>query len=254
MEKENYEEFVNKFKVKKTTDDCYTPDDIMECVFNYVEKSYNLERTHFIRPFFPGGDYQNYRYQENDVVVDNPPFSILSEILDFYVENNIRFFIFAPAMVLLNVSSKHYKNICKISTNCKIQYENKAIVPTSFITNLETTKLRTDQQLKQEIEKFLPKKRKLKKYKWPSELLTISRLSKLKHDVQFYNIEMIRKIGNSEMFGGAYLCSKSELEVLEAVEALEALEALEAVEAVEAVELTKKEKEIIKHLDANDNM
>ena len=30
---DNYREFVNKFKPKKTTDDCYTPDNVFEAVF-----------------------------------------------------------------------------------------------------------------------------------------------------------------------------------------------------------------------------
>lgn len=35
---ETYEQFVNKFKQKKTTDDCYTPEAVMDVVNDYVER------------------------------------------------------------------------------------------------------------------------------------------------------------------------------------------------------------------------
>lgn len=54
---ETYEQFVDKFKQKKTTDDCYTPDAVMDVVNDYVEHRYNVSRETFIRPFWPGGDF-----------------------------------------------------------------------------------------------------------------------------------------------------------------------------------------------------
>ena len=39
--KESYEEFVEKFKVKKTTDDCYTPPAIYYVVLDYVKENCN---------------------------------------------------------------------------------------------------------------------------------------------------------------------------------------------------------------------
>ena len=53
-------------------------------VSEYVEKRYGLNRDYFVRPFYPGGDYENFVYGENCVVVDNPPFSIISKIIRFY--------------------------------------------------------------------------------------------------------------------------------------------------------------------------
>ena len=43
---ENYEEFVEKFKPKKTTDDCYTPPLVYDAVAEWVAKEYGLH--HFI--------------------------------------------------------------------------------------------------------------------------------------------------------------------------------------------------------------
>lgn len=51
----NYEGFVDKFKPKKTTDDCYTPPAVYQ-VLDYVKETYNLpDDTLVLRPFYPGG-------------------------------------------------------------------------------------------------------------------------------------------------------------------------------------------------------
>lgn len=73
---ENYEEFVEKFKPKKTTDDCYTPPEVYEAVAEWTASEYKLDRENFARPFYPGGDYEHFDY-DSKIVVDNPPFSIL---------------------------------------------------------------------------------------------------------------------------------------------------------------------------------
>ena len=73
---QNYEAFVEKFKPKLTTDDCYTPAIVYDAVANWVQNEYDLDKYEFCRPFYPGGDYENYNYK-NKIVVDNPPFSIL---------------------------------------------------------------------------------------------------------------------------------------------------------------------------------
>lgn len=95
---ETYDEFVEKFKPKKTTDDCYTPPLVYEAVANWVATEYGLDKQNFVRPFYPGGDYKSEDYT-GKIVVDNPPFSILSEIIGFYTERGVRFFLFAPTLV-----------------------------------------------------------------------------------------------------------------------------------------------------------
>ena len=71
-----YEELVESAKPKLTTDDCYTPENIYSVVRDYVAERYGLDPGTFVRPFYPGGDYQAEDYT-GKVVVDNPPFSIL---------------------------------------------------------------------------------------------------------------------------------------------------------------------------------
>ena len=40
--KQDYDEFVNKFKPKKTTDDCYTPELVYNAVRDWVIEEYCL--------------------------------------------------------------------------------------------------------------------------------------------------------------------------------------------------------------------
>lgn len=93
-----YAEFVEKFKPKKTTDDCYTPENVFEAVAAWACAEYGIERAAIVRPFYPGGDYERYDYPEGCVVLDNPPFSILTQILNFYNAHGVRFFLFAPSI------------------------------------------------------------------------------------------------------------------------------------------------------------
>ena len=64
MSNEAYDRFVEKFKAKKTTDDCYTPANVYEAVAEFVAKEYGLDRGRFVRPFYPGGDYQRFDYAQ----------------------------------------------------------------------------------------------------------------------------------------------------------------------------------------------
>ena len=39
------------------------------------------------------GDYRNHNYAKNGVVISNPPFSLLREIINFYMKHNIKFIL-----------------------------------------------------------------------------------------------------------------------------------------------------------------
>lgn len=81
----DYESFVAKFTdAAKTTDDCYTPQDVYEAVVRYVGTITDMSDKQILRPFYPGGDYLNAEYPENGVVIDNPPFSMFTKIVRFY--------------------------------------------------------------------------------------------------------------------------------------------------------------------------
>ena len=55
----DYESFVSKFKdTPKTTDDCFTPQNIYEAVVDFVQRRAETPFTRILRPFYPGGDYE----------------------------------------------------------------------------------------------------------------------------------------------------------------------------------------------------
>ena len=47
----DYESFIDKFEVKKTTDDCYTPPEVYKIVLDYVAKKIDITEKVIIRPF-----------------------------------------------------------------------------------------------------------------------------------------------------------------------------------------------------------
>ena len=133
---EDYDAFLAKFEAKKTTDDCYTPRGVYEAVADYVFAAYDLpDDTPIVRPFYPGGDYEHADYPEGCVVIDNPPFSIFSKIVDFYVANDIKFFIFCPALTAWQSIARR-PGVTLVNTFVDVKYANGAIVRTSFATNL----------------------------------------------------------------------------------------------------------------------
>ena len=181
---DEYNEFLDKFENPKTTDDCYTPDNIYNAVADWVREKYQLPEAEFIRPFYPGGDYQSARYPLGSVVVDNPPFSILAQIVDFYVENDVKFFLFAPALAVFNYCTR--ENVCAVCTQSKVTYENGANVATSFLTNLGDGSIvaysapdlfRAVDEQNDINEKAQTKS--LPKYEYPDEVITSAKLGYL---------------------------------------------------------------------------
>lgn len=132
---EDYDAFVAKFNadVPKTTDECYTPQSVYDAVLEWLRERVDIEDRPVVRPFYPGGDYRNYEYPENCVVVDNPPFSILAEILRFYLATGIDYFLFAPGLSMFGTSPE---GDCSVVCGAQIQYANSARVLTGFHTSL----------------------------------------------------------------------------------------------------------------------
>lgn len=178
-ESDEYKEFVEKFEPKKTTDDCYTPQNVYDAVADWVAAEYGVDREKFMRPFYPGGDYQAELYPPGCVVVDNPPFSILAEICRFYVDKGIKFFLFAPALTLF---SADVPEICHICAGCSVTYENGAVVNTGFKTNLEKgVAVRTAPELTKAVRAADKENTKsdanLLKYSYPWNVITAAKVS-----------------------------------------------------------------------------
>ena len=129
----DYEGFIEKFKAKKTTDDCYTPENVYQAVLNWLNQQINISDRPIVRPFFPGFDYRKHYYPDNCIVVDNPPFSIYAQIVRFYLSKGIDFFLFAPALTQFIRTTEP---VTYISVMSDIVYHNGAVVKTSFTTNL----------------------------------------------------------------------------------------------------------------------
>lgn len=128
----DYDDFVEKFKPKKTADDCYTPPAVYDAVLAWVHRNCDLTDAQIVRPFYPGGDYENYPYREGDVVIDNPPFSIISKITRDYLSRGVRFFLFAPHLTVFGPA----RDCTAIVPGASITYENGAVVRTSFVSNM----------------------------------------------------------------------------------------------------------------------
>ena len=176
----HYQLFVDKFKPKKTTDDCYTPSNIYEVVLDWVVNEYGIDRENVVRPFWPGGDYMTYDYPEGCTVVDNPPFSIIAEIINNYNAAGIKYFLFAPYLTNFTAREK----TSHIITCSNITYENGADVPTAFLTNLDSYILRSCPDLAKQIEETnkanIAKVRKqVPKYKYPHYVVTAADLGYL---------------------------------------------------------------------------
>lgn len=213
---ESYKEFVEKFEYKHTTDDCYTPENIYEAVATYVEKTYGKERKNFVRPFWPGGDFEHYDYPKDCVVVDNPPFSIMAKIITFYQKHKVSFFLFASGLTMFNATSE---GVCCICTSCDITYENGAQIATSFITNLEENRIRTAPDLTATIKELnsanrvLLRKKKTEQKNWPENLVTSAALGVLNHKGAEFSASKeettrIRNHDGKPIFGSAYILNE----------------------------------------------
>ena len=219
-EDEEYQAFLEKFEAKKTTDDCYTTDNIYDVVKKWCIERYGLKGKKIIRPFYPGGDYQKEDYSGDCVVLDNPPFSIISEICEWYTAKNIPFFMFAPALTLLGIArgTMNYVACC-----VGVTYANGANVSTSFVTNLGNKKIFASAELYELVEEAnkenLRKMHKeLPKYSYPDEVLTATMLGYMAahgtsleieaKDVHFIRALDSQKESGKGVFGSGFLLSE----------------------------------------------
>ena len=214
-ESKEYAEFIEKFKPKKTTDDCYTPGNIYDVVLSFAVKEYGLEGREVLRPFYPGGDYENTDYPDGCVVIDNPPFSILSKICAFYDQRGIDYFLFAPGLTLFSTNSGRCNYIV---ADAGITYENGATVNTGFITNMGRYKIQTRPDLNKALKEAnaanTKPKAELSKYTYPPEVVSAAKLGPLAcyeflrippEDVVFIRALDAQKKVKRSIYGGGFL-------------------------------------------------
>ena len=230
MNSKEYYNWLQKFEKRSTSDDTFTPPAVYDIVLDYVDKHIlNLDDKTVERPFYPDGDYQAHaqNYDENTVVIDNPPFSILSKIIDFYLQNNIKFFLFAPALTVLSPMRK--LNYTAIIAPAKICYDNGAMVDTAFVTNLcGSVRAMTAPALHNALKALEQQKPKLPKYQYPPNVLMVNSLNKLcQVGIEFsVSADESTFIGQLEsqkehkkmLFGGGLLVSDDKAKELQAKE------------------------------------
>lgn len=266
----NYHDFVDRFKPKKTTDDCYTPDVVYDSVRDYVVDKFNVDKSQIIRPFWPGGDYEHEDYT-GKVVVDNPPFSLMSQIIKFYMNNDVKFFLFAPALTLFSSGKKYVGKFTYMPVSASIVYQNGANVSTSFVTNLfkDDTLIYADPKLLQIVEKAnkqsqAGKVHHLPKYSYPNNLLRVTDIIRLikwggkeslsvrSSEAQWIRMLDEQKQYKKEIFGGGFLVSDSAMQRVQALKR-QALKRKALSGYTKSWHLSEREREIIKKLNENSN-
>ena len=205
------------------SDECYTPTPVYETVKNWACAEYNIDPKCIVRPFYVGGDYEHFPYRPDSVVIDNPPFSLLSKICAFYLERNIRFFMFAPTLTLFGQRSNTMKMTHIVCGN-NITYDNGVKVPTSYITDCDddTILVRTAPDLTELVEQALelvygPRKTQATKFEYPDNLVSPAMLRKYSNygiDITIRRNECVpvpkldAQAGlKKEVFGGGLLVS-----------------------------------------------
>ena len=250
-----YDAFVDKFKPRHTSDDTHTPPNVYEAVLAWCERRYRIDRAKVLRPFYPGGDYANAEYPEGCVVIDNPPFSILSQIVRFYLGRGIPFFLFAPALTMLGHA--RHPGCAAVFCGNSLTFDNGANVCMGFLTSLEGPDVLAvaAPDLGDALEECEKENRKIGKkhvtpLAQPEALLTGGHMNYLAvnhtpHTVRRADAAFVRKLDNYSggIFGGGFLLSPRA-----AAERVAAERAAAERVAAHKVELSAREREIVKSL------
>ncbi len=223
----DYESFVAKFAENpKTTDDTFTPRDVYEAVLQYVGEVVDLSDKVILRPFFPGGDYRNAEYPENGIVIDNPPFSIFTEIVKFYTAMRIPFFLFGQGKTIMCC----VKYCTAVIVTDLLTYENGARIYTNFASNLfGDTIIMTAPRLNDLIFSCPSQnvKANLAQYNYPPELLSFSQMQTIcRGGVEFAvkreDCQIVKNLDNhpKSLFGEHLLLSSAKTKEKESAKTL----------------------------------
>ena len=261
-----YDAFVEKFKPKKTTDDCYTPPLVYEVVKDWACETYGIDPDTILRPFYPGGDYEHAEYHPGCVVLDNPPFSILGRICKFYLDREIPFFLFAPSLTAFS-SRDVVMRMNHIICDASIVYENGAVVRTSFVTSFGGDMVaQTAPELTRRINRAVETIRRetvreLPKYVYPDNVVTAAMLQRYaKYGINFSvrrgecfltsRLDAQRGAGKT-IYGGGLLLSSQKAAERAAAERAAAERAAAERAAAHVWQLSDREREMVLELDSN---
>lgn len=213
-----------------------------------------------MRPFWPGENYETYDYSKDSVVIDNPPFSILSRIIKFYLKENIPFFLFCPSLTGLSGGIDCNHIIC----DCQITYENGAVVRTSFVTSFDFPNVMESCPeltclVNNKMDEILKSKRRpIPKYDYPNELVTAAMVQKYaKYGIHFSisrdecllvrSLDAQKAVGKG-VYGAGLLVSKEKAREKAAAERAAAERAVAKQAAATTWELSEREKMLVASL------
>ena len=260
---DEYLAFVEKFKYKKTSDDCYTPAKVYDAVLQWAVEHYHLEGKPIVRPFFPGGDYEHFPYPDDCVVIDNPPFSILSQICDYYMGRGIKFFLFGPSLSLFSTAGGR---VNYLPIDVTVTYENGAKVNTSFVTSMGDYKIEMSPRLCDQVRAADAEARGAEdrlqgRHIYPVNLLRFADTHIVRYggelrlradEVAFIRALDEQKESGSGIYDTGFLLSDKATERKKAAEAIAAVNAAKVEAAKEAAtkkwEFSERELEIIQRL------
>lgn len=212
-----YDTFVEKFKDKHTTDDCYTPPAVYDAVLGFCkDMGWVDDATKVIRPFYPGEDFTQWGYPPGCVVVDNPPFSIYSKVVRWFVAHGVRFLLFGPQLTLKVKGA----DVCYLPVNASITYDNGAVVNTGFVTNMVPgVRIWTAPGLVRALKAAAPPPKLAPKNTYPLTVLSPALIGKIAvrevdflvtsdqcHEIQ--NLDTLKRAGKSLFGGGGWLLSE----------------------------------------------
>ena len=216
---DEYAAFMERFKHKLTTDDVYTPENVYDALLTWARRHYDLGEAPIVRPFYPGGDYQNADYPDGCVVVDNPPFSILSEICAWYDEHSVRYLLFAPGLTLFSINAGRSRYL---PIGLDIFYTNGASIATSFVTSLGSWKIEICPNLYAVLDAPNTENKRrattqLPKYEYPTNVCSVA-INKLacygqalripESDAAFIRALDAQRDAGKAIYGGGFLLSE----------------------------------------------
>lgn len=264
-----YEKWLEHMEERpSTTDDCFTPEAVYEAVLDWAKHEYGIgPDTRILRPFWPGGDYRQEDYGGDCVVIDNPPFSIISQIVRWYEARGVKYFLFAPGLMLFNVA-KDFDNVGHVIIHDTVEYQNGAKVATGFITNLSDARVHVSPQLSRAVREAQKQgqpnnaQAARRRIVWPDEIISTARLRMIAPYEEL-------KIGRDEcacitkpdktktvIFGGGMLVSERIAARVKAARVkaprAEAARAEAGAKGAEHIELSEREMEIVRRLSAKD--
>jgi len=102
---------VKNYKNGGCSDEYYTPDSYFNDALKDFNKCFNLDisldQCDVNSTFYFGGDYAKKEYDSKKIILDNPPFSKLREIINFFNERKIKFILFFSNCCFI------YDHICR---------------------------------------------------------------------------------------------------------------------------------------------